>query len=50
MLILNDYIRKGGVAVGIGGNLISSSRLKSESDYVALTSEAMKYTEKQKEL
>lgn len=46
---MNDYILKGGVAVGIGGNLVSPSRLKSESDYLALTEEALKYKEKLKE-
>ena len=46
---MNEYILKGGVAVGIGANLVDPQKLHNESDYLTLTAEALKYKEKLKE-
>jgi 2-dehydro-3-deoxyphosphogluconate aldolase / (4S)-4-hydroxy-2-oxoglutarate aldolase len=47
---MNDYFTKGGVAVGIGSNLVNVSKLKYEEDYQQLTNTARQYVNKYKEL
>jgi 2-dehydro-3-deoxyphosphogluconate aldolase/(4S)-4-hydroxy-2-oxoglutarate aldolase len=44
-----DYVHKGGVAVGIGSNLVNPKNLNTEEDYLALTERAIQYAEKVKE-
>ncbi|WP_042146955.1 bifunctional 4-hydroxy-2-oxoglutarate aldolase/2-dehydro-3-deoxy-phosphogluconate aldolase [Paucisalibacillus sp. EB02] len=47
---MNDYFTKGGVAVGIGSNLVNVSKLKTDEDYQLLTNTARKFVNKHKEL
>ncbi|MFS0674068.1 bifunctional 4-hydroxy-2-oxoglutarate aldolase/2-dehydro-3-deoxy-phosphogluconate aldolase [Ornithinibacillus sp. 179-J 7C1 HS] len=47
---MNDYFTKGGVAVGIGSNLVNVSKLITDEDYQQLTSTARQYVNKYKEL
>lgn len=47
---MHDYIREGGVAVGIGSNLVDPKKLNSEEDYLNLSSQAALYMEKIKEI
>jgi 2-dehydro-3-deoxyphosphogluconate aldolase/(4S)-4-hydroxy-2-oxoglutarate aldolase len=47
---MHDYIREGGVAVGIGSNLVDPKKLNSEEDYLNLASQAALYMEKIKEI
>ena len=46
---ITDYIDEGGIAVGLGSNLVNPSKLNSEEDYQALTAQALKYMEKIKQ-
>lgn len=40
---VNDYIRNGAIAVGVGSNLVNPKRLNSEEDYRSLTTKALEY-------
>ncbi|GGA90915.1 bifunctional 4-hydroxy-2-oxoglutarate aldolase/2-dehydro-3-deoxy-phosphogluconate aldolase [Ornithinibacillus halotolerans] len=40
---MNDYFTKGGMAVGIGSNLVNVSKLQTEEDYQQLTNTARQY-------
>jgi 2-dehydro-3-deoxyphosphogluconate aldolase/(4S)-4-hydroxy-2-oxoglutarate aldolase len=42
---MHDYIREGGVAVGIGSNLVDPKKLNSEEDYLNLSDQAALYME-----
>lgn len=45
---ISDYIHQGGVAIGLGSNLVNPTKLICEEDYLNLTKEAVKYTERVK--
>jgi 2-dehydro-3-deoxyphosphogluconate aldolase/(4S)-4-hydroxy-2-oxoglutarate aldolase len=47
---MKDYLIQGGVAVGIGSNLVNPKKLKNEGDYQALSEEATKYVAQVKEI
>ncbi|WLD93334.1 bifunctional 4-hydroxy-2-oxoglutarate aldolase/2-dehydro-3-deoxy-phosphogluconate aldolase [Alkalihalobacillus sp. AL-G] len=47
---MNDYLNQGGVAVGIGSNLVDCKKLKTENDFSNLTKNAAKYVSKLKEV
>jgi 2-dehydro-3-deoxyphosphogluconate aldolase / (4S)-4-hydroxy-2-oxoglutarate aldolase len=47
---MNDYFNQGGVAVGIGSNLVNVNALKNAEDYRKLTETAKQYVSKLKEL
>lgn len=47
---MNEYFTKGGVAVGIGSNLVNVSKLNNDEDYQQLTNTARQYVNKYKEL
>jgi 2-dehydro-3-deoxyphosphogluconate aldolase / (4S)-4-hydroxy-2-oxoglutarate aldolase len=47
---MNDYLTKGGVAVGIGSNLVNVSKLNSDEDYRQLTNTARQFVNKHGEL
>lgn len=46
---MNEYMKKGGIVVGIGSNLVNPNSLNNEEDYQELTKQAVKYAEKVKE-
>lgn len=41
---VNDYIKSGALAVGVGSNLVNPKYLNSEEDYQIITSKALQYT------
>jgi 2-dehydro-3-deoxyphosphogluconate aldolase / (4S)-4-hydroxy-2-oxoglutarate aldolase len=41
---VNDYIRNGALAVGVGSNLVNPKNLHHEEDYQSLTEKALEYT------
>lgn len=47
---MNEYLTKGAAAVGIGGNLVNASALKTEADYDRLIENARRYKAKLTEL
>ncbi|WP_096274020.1 bifunctional 4-hydroxy-2-oxoglutarate aldolase/2-dehydro-3-deoxy-phosphogluconate aldolase [Paucisalibacillus globulus] len=47
---MNEYFTKGGVAVGIGSNLVNVSKLNNDEDYQQLTNTARQYVNKYREL
>jgi|SRR5690606_12012476 len=47
---MNEYFTKGGVAVGIGSNLVNVSKLNNDEDYQQLTNTARQYVNKYGEL
>lgn len=42
---IQQYVLKGGVAIGIGSNLVDPGKLKTELDYHALSELANRYDE-----
>lgn len=47
---MNDYLTKGGVAVGIGSNLVNVNNLQTDKDYLQLAKTARHFVDKRNEL